>query len=140
LSFEYPEGVCFECSGCGVCCGDTDHKLRHILILESEAEAISALTGKPIEDFAVERGTAPYIYEMKKHEGGCVFLKNNKCKIYSERPMICRFYPFELKFDEEKCVHIFRFTKECPAINLSGRALTKRDFEELFKLAEERLL
>ncbi len=140
MSFECPEGVRFECNGCGLCCGNTDHKLRHILLLESEAEAISASTGQPIEDFATERGTAPYIYEMKKVGGNCFFLEDNKCTIYGERPLICRFYPFELKFDEEKGVHVFGFTKECPTVNLYGKRLTKEDFLALFKLAEERLL
>jgi len=140
LDFQYPEGVRFECNCCGICCGDTDHKLRHILLLECEAEAISALTGLPIENFTVEaKGKPPYLYEMKKTEGDCFFLKDNKCTIYGERPMICRFYPFELKYDEEKGGHIFRFTEECPTVNLCDKALTQKDFEALFKLAEERL-
>jgi len=140
LDFIYPEGVCFECNCCGLCCGDTDHKLRHILMLESEAEAISAATGLPIEDFAAEaKGTPPYLYEMRKTEGDCFFLKENKCTIYGERPLICRFYPFELKYDKEKDMHVFRFTNECPTINLCGRLMTQKDFEALFKLALERL-
>ncbi len=140
MDFEYPEGICFECNFCGLCCGDTDHKLRHILLLESEAEAVSAATGIPIEDFSVEtKGKPPYLYEMKKKEGDCFFLKDNKCMIYAERPLICCFYPFELKFDEEKGVHVFRFTKECPTINMSGKLMPKQDFEALFKLAEDRL-
>ncbi len=140
MDFTYPDNVCFECSCCGLCCGDTDHKRRRILLLESEAEEISAQTGLPIEDFAVEsNGTQPYIYEMKKIEGECFFLKDNKCTHYELRPLICRFYPFELKFDQDKGLHVFSFTLECPAIN-KGKVMVKRDFEALFLLAEERLL
>ena len=41
-----------------------------------------------------------YSYEMKKNKKGkCFFLKENQCCIYEFRPIICRFYPFELKFD-----------------------------------------
>jgi Fe-S-cluster containining protein len=108
--------------------------------LESEAEAISAETCSPIEDFATETGgTAPYIYEMKKTEGKCFFLKNNQCTIYETRPLICRFFPFELKFDQDKKIHVFKYTLECPTIN-KGKTLTRKDFEELFALAMQRLL
>jgi Fe-S-cluster containining protein len=139
VDFTYPDKVCFECNCCGICCADTDHKLRHILLLESEAEEISAKTGLPIEEFANESsGTPPYIYEVKKAEGDCRFLKDNKCIIYEARPLICRFYPFELKFDQDKNTHVFSYTLECPMIN-QGKQLTKNDFEALFALAEQRL-
>jgi|YelNatPaOPRAMG01_1025707.scaffolds.fasta_scaffold125103_2 Fe-S-cluster containining protein len=140
MAFIYPENVSFACNGCGLCCGDTAHKTRHILLLESEAEAISAQTCRPIEDFAEEiSGTAPYVYQMKKpKEGKCIFLENNRCIIYELRPLICRFYPFELKFDQDRGRYVFSYTLECPTIN-KGKALAKKDFEELFALAEERL-
>lgn len=139
MEFTYPADICFECNCCGICCADTDHKLRHILLLESEAEEISVATGKAIEDFCNEsNGTAPYIYEMKKVEGDCIFLKDNKCTNYEHRPLICRFYPFELKFDSDKDTHVFTATRECPMIG-QGKIMTKKDFEALYALATQRL-
>jgi len=77
---------------------------------------------------------------MKKtNEGKCVFLKENQCTIYNLRPLICMFYPFELKFDNGKVLHVFSFTTECPTIG-TGKSFNKRDFEKLFGLAQERLL
>lgn len=139
MDFTYPSDVCFTCNGCALCCGDTDHKLRHILLLESEAEEISAATGQPIEDFCNEsNGTQPYIYEMKKCEGDCVFLKDHKCTIYELRPLICRFYPFTLKFDADKDTYVFTATSECPMIG-RGKPMAKKDFEALYALAKQRL-
>lgn len=139
MDFTYPANVCFECNGCALCCGDTDHKLRHILLLESEAEEISAATGQPIEDFCKDsNGTQPYIYEMKKFEGDCVFLKDHKCTIYELRPLICRFYPFTLKFDADQDTHVFTATSECPMIG-QGKLMTHKDFEALYRLAKQRL-
>lgn len=139
MDFTYPTDVCFTCNCCGLCCGDTDHKRRHILMLESEAEEISAATGQPIEEFANEAvGTGPYVYEMKKLEGDCVFLKENKCTLYEHRPLICRFYPFELKFDADKDTHVFTATSECPMIG-QGKQMAKKDFQALYDLATERL-
>ena len=81
----------------------------------------------------------PYCYEMEKdNEGRCFFLKDNQCTIYTLRPLICRFYPFELKFDQDKNTHVFNFTLECPEIG-KGKLLTEKDFKELFLLAKEKL-
>jgi Fe-S-cluster containining protein len=141
VDFTYPNNVLFDCSKCGLCCGDTKEKNRHILLLESEANTISAQTCLPRQEFTREaKGESPYCYEIKKSkEGKCLFLKDNECSIYSLRPLICRFYPFELKFEQDKGQHVFDFTVECPGIS-KGRRITRKDFNELFLLAQERLI
>jgi Fe-S-cluster containining protein len=140
LAFNYPEGTRFECVKCGICCGDTAEKNRHILLLESEVKEISEKTGKKAADFCVEiEGSSPYGFEMRKQQDGkCVFLKNNQCTIYDFRPLICRFYPFELKFSEEQECYLFKVTLECPGVDL-GKCLEEVDFKKLFALAEEKL-
>jgi len=116
-------------------------KTRHILLLKNEAETISAHTHRSVEDFANGIvGNKPYTYEMKKPANGkCFFLKNNQCTVYPVRPLICRFYPFELRFDLYRDMHIFDFTLECPTIG-KGRIMGRKDFEELYLLAKQRLL
>ena len=134
--FNYPENIRFACSRCGICCGNTEKKQRHILLLQSEAERISGLTEQQIPEFAEEiEGRAPYVFEMKKtREGGqCVFLKGSKCRIYSKRPMICRFYPFELRPVADERFE-FLCTNECPGIG-KGRLLHEEYFRKLFQLA-----
>jgi Fe-S-cluster containining protein len=140
VDFSFPNNVLFECNKCGLCCGDTKEKTRSILLLESEAKAISAKTCLPKHVFTKQiGGKTPYCYEMKKSsEGKCFFLKDNQCIIYELRPLICRFYPFQLKFERDKDKHIFDLTLECPGIN-KGKMMGRKDFEELFLLAEERL-
>jgi Fe-S-cluster containining protein len=140
VEFICPTNVLFECSKCGLCCGDTEQKTRHILLLESEVDTISIETCLPKGDFIKQiTDKKPYCYEMRKSsDGKCFFLKNNQCRIYKLRPLICRFYPFELKFEVDKNQHVIDFTVECPGIN-RGRMMSRRDFEELFLLAQERL-
>jgi len=141
VDFIYPTNVLFNCSKCGLCCGDTEQKTRRILLLESEANDISAKTHQPKQAFTTDiRNTATYRYEMKKtSQGKCLFLKDdNDCAIYSTRPLICRFYPFELKFLKDKGRYGFEFTLECPEIG-KGKKFTKKDFEQLFILAKEKL-
>lgn len=140
MDFTCPNNVLFECSKCGLCCGDTQQKTRHILVLESEANAIATATSLPKQAFTKQiTDKNPYCYEMKKSsEGKCFFLKDNQCSIYKLRPLICRFYPFELKFNSDKDQHVFDFTVECPGIS-KGRIIARKDFEALFLLAQERL-
>ena len=135
MKFDYPAAVRFRCVKCGICCGDTNEKTRHILLLPPEAEQISKTTSQPTSRFAVKiNSTEPYTYEMKKREDGkCVFLENNRCTIYAVRPLICRFYPFELKSLGDK-KYQFLFTEECPAIG-KGRLLSEGYFRKMFRLA-----
>jgi Fe-S-cluster containining protein len=138
MSFNYPAAMRFQCIKCGICCGDTQEKTRHILLLKTEAEQIATTTSQPTSAFTVKiKDKAPYSYEMKKtEEGKCVFLENNCCTIYTARPLICRFYPFELKIAHDG-KHTFLYTTECPGIN-KGPMLSKNYFRKLLRLAHAR--
>lgn len=136
MHLKYPKNLRFVCLKCGICCGDTKQKKRHILLLRSEAERISVLTGQKIKEFAKRvDGKAPYVFEMRKaHENRkCVFLSEKSCIIYSERPLICRFYPFELRVTEES-EYSFRGTRECPGLG-KGDNLARGYFQTLAELA-----
>jgi Fe-S-cluster containining protein len=133
LDFQYPRHVRFVCEKCAKCCGDTKERVRLILLLKIEAERISQRTAKGIGEFAEKiKGFEPYLFRMKKtDEGKCVFLKDNLCTIYERRPLICRFYPFQLKnVGNDK--HVFTYTRECPSIG-KGPWLQRSFFEKLFR-------
>ena len=136
--FEFPKDVNFVCSKCALCCGDTEDTVRHVLLLETEAETIAKETSQDIKAFTEEvYGFEPYRYEMKKTEavGKCFFLENNRCTIYEIRPIICRFYPFELKnLGNEN--YLFLFTTKCSGIG-KGPRLEREFFEQLFKVAAD---
>jgi len=136
VKFTYPPAVRFHCVKCGLCCGDTKEKTRRVLLLKPEAEQIAKTILQPASQFAVKiQGAEPYSYEMKKtaEDGKCVFLKNDRCTIYEVRPLICRFYPFELKSPHDENYQ-FLFTEECPAIG-KGRVLAEDYFRKMFRLA-----
>jgi hypothetical protein len=135
MNFNYPTAVRFQCIKCGICCGDTKEKTRHILLLKTEAEQIATTTSQQTSKFTIKiNNKAPYTYKMKKTKNGkCIFLKNNRCTIYTARPLICRFYPFELK-TAHRGKHTFLYTTECPGIN-KGPMLSKNYFRKLLRLA-----
>lgn len=133
MDFEYPRNVRFRCQRCAICCGDTKDRVRSILLLKIEAKRISQKILKGVDEFAEKvEGCEPYIYRMKKtKDGKCIFLKGNLCTIYQTRPLICVFYPFELK-EVENDRYTFAYTSECPAIG-KGPQLKKSYFERLFE-------
>jgi Fe-S-cluster containining protein len=104
-------------------------------LLKREAELVSGAISQSIEEFATEvESREPYVYEMRKtgKEGKCVFLENNQCTIYSLRPLICRFYPFELRVTSNGR-HEFRHTEECPGVGKGKQPLKKSFFESLLR-------
>jgi len=103
-----------------------------ILLLKSEADHISETASMGPDEFAEKiEGFEPYVYQMRKtNDGKCVFLKDDSCSIYQMRPLICRFYPFQIdnignnRYD-------FTYTDECPGIG-EGPQLRKNFFKRLF--------
>lgn len=139
MTFIYPKNLAFSCILCGICCEDTEERKRRILLLDEEANWISYKIGKEISDFAIHyAGKSPYLYQiLKKENGKCVFLSiKNQCRIYQDRPLICRFYPFEL-INRINGGYEFLFTDECPGIN-QGEILEKKYFKNLFEIANKR--
>ncbi|MFB3889318.1 MAG: YkgJ family cysteine cluster protein [Candidatus Bathyarchaeia archaeon] len=146
VEFSYPKCMRFACNDCGICCGDTPTKTRRILLLRSDAERIAAQTGKQIADFTQTLdGKSPYVYELRKNSanGKCLFHQNNRCGIYEARPLVCRFYPFELSAAEDG-TPVFTVTLECPAVSVAdstkgGEILGKAYFKRLLRLAHAEL-
>ncbi len=139
MGFQYPEKIQFKCLECGICCGDTQEKTRHILLLDEEAQNIAKSVNKSVSDIASKvKDKKPYGYEMKKNTttGKCVFLKENRCTIYPKRPLICKFYPFGLETSREN-QKVFFFTTECPGIG-HGKVMQKNDYRILLSQAEEK--
>jgi hypothetical protein len=140
MEFNYPKNVHFKCDQCALCCGDTPKKIRTILLLKTETDHISQKVLIKLNNFAEKiEGFEPYAYRMKKtKDGKCVFLKDNLCSIYEVRPLICRFYPFQLKSLRTNR-YVFEYTTECPGIG-KGPQLKKEFFEELFKKSTELII
>lgn len=135
MSYTYPRNIRFECDRCALCCGDTENRKRSILLLETEVQLISKKTSMKINDFAeTTEGFEPYIYKIKKRteDGKCIFLKENLCSIYSLRPLICIFYPFQLE-NVGRRRYTFLYTNECPGIG-KGEELKKAFFQNLFQI------
>ena len=77
----------YTCRGCGQCC-----RCHGIPVSETDIDRIAAFlktsAGDFVRDFTEEDGKI-----LRRNSEGCVFLRNNACRIYSVRPYVCRIYP-----------------------------------------------
>ncbi len=137
MNLCYPKNVRFECQRCAHCCGDSSHRGRNVLLLESDVRQISKATGlRPLSFASRSTSVPPYRYRMKKRNGKCVFLDGKACRIYKIRPLICRFYPFSLKTGDNG--YRFEVSEECPGIGL-GETLVQEEFERMLEEANSKI-
>ncbi len=91
----------FKCELCARCC--TKEFNDHVFLLDSDLAIIrkiyiDSITPAPYYEFCDQNGRF-YVsgYALKsKPDGSCIFLENKRCKIYENRPLICRVYPHML--------------------------------------------
>lgn len=89
----YQNGLQFKCTGCGKCCTGAP---GYVWINSTEAKLIASDLNLPIEEFYAkytERKNGQYTLIEKKNFD-CIFFSDNQCKIYKNRPLQCRTYPF----------------------------------------------
>lgn len=133
----YPANVRWVCRRCAQCCRDIVGHRRRIRLLAAEADEISRRSGIAVEGFSAPTSNKIYCREMRKVNGECRFLHRNGCVVYTSRPLVCRFYPFEMR-KEGMLLRILLTDKRCPGIN-QGRRLKESFFKELASTAIERL-
>jgi len=92
------------------------------------------------------RGVGKYLLCLRMTDGdNCVFLgKDNLCKVYETRPMICRIYPFnqriskKLEYKENiRCPMEWKFHGEEAEEFLKNIEQNKKELEEYGRLCNE---
>ena len=72
----------FRCRQCGTCC-----RFKTVPVT---ADDIRRLESAGYTDFVL---TKPEL-SLRRVNGRCVFVKDDKCTVYEHRPNVCREYPF----------------------------------------------
>jgi Fe-S-cluster containining protein len=104
----------FGCTGCGNCCKDpllplTDSDIRRIVKHTGESAAVLV---RWVDRNGIDMDDEPEAFVMLrqgkrvmvlKHEGGgCRYLDaDDRCGIYSSRPLGCRIFPFDPTFSPQ---------------------------------------
>ncbi len=95
-------GLKFKCICCGECCrkiSDENSSAKGLPLFEWEVEKIKKLAA----DRGIEIGPIDLVLDKKSEKYFCTgyslslepcpFLKDNKCSIHKERPIVCRAFP-----------------------------------------------
>jgi len=90
---ELMDALGFKCQKCGFCCHIPIASEGFFPLLESDYHRIKNKRN-------IKRGNynVRWVYGCLKHrdDRSCMFLKNNICEIYKDRPFLCRLYPIQL--------------------------------------------
>ncbi len=90
----YKEGLNFKCTGCGYCCTGSP---GFVWLSEEDIVNLCEHLQLPREEF-FKRYTRKVFNRLSliedKKNFDCVFLKGNRCEVYSARPKQCRTFPW----------------------------------------------
>jgi Fe-S-cluster containining protein len=111
------EPLGFRCNGCGDCCrrlrvAVTHHDLRRLstgqgrpaaeLVEWLEPDAVD-MTGEPGSFVQLAHGRRLMV--LAQTDGACRLLQpDQRCSVYTDRPLDCRLFPFDLERDEQRQV------------------------------------
>ena len=99
--------VGFKCTLCGKCC--TKEYNNHVFLLtddliKAKEKYANMIVPAPYFEICDNNGCF-YVsgYALKvKENGDCVFLENNRCRIYEDRFLICGVYPYMLHREKDE--------------------------------------
>ena len=129
LEFYYPADISWTCIGCGDCCGDLDNRTRMIRLLPGD---ITRIEENGSEGFYEDWDEGSFTGIMCKKDGKCVFYSGDGCRIYENRALLCRIYPFWL--EKQNDYFLFGIDNECQGA-MKGEPLEEDFFAELLKMA-----
>jgi Fe-S-cluster containining protein len=131
------QSIGFECIRCGTCCYPVEMDSNLVMVTPAEIRQIMDYSGLTWEEVAepypesIDDGMN-HVYTLgwciRRLHNECRFLNAGRCKIYQNRPWICKTYPFMLDGDEVR-------TYPCPGI---GREISWEDACDLGQKLIER--
>jgi Fe-S-cluster containining protein len=102
---------------------------RRVLLLRKDVKLLEAAGETGFHEPAEE---GRFVAVMRKQEGRCVFLGEDGCRVYGDRPLLCRMYPFYV--ERQGDVYVIGVDEGCPGVG-GGEALTEEFFRGLLGYA-----
>ena len=90
----YEKGLKFSCTECGRCCTGSP---GYVWVNTQEMEEMARFLDIPLNEFKrmyTRRVGRRYSLLESKQTYDCVFLKDNKCRVYGARPTQCKTFPW----------------------------------------------
>lgn len=143
------EQFTFKCTCCGDCC----RGIKESVMLESlDAYRLARLLRQTdssiqmMDDMLLKyadpipltgNGFPIYVLKTVGEDDTCIFLKNNRCSVYSARPRTCRLYPITVGPDEKGKGFEYLLCREKPHHFVSGTVRTKDWLRDNFKREDQ---
>lgn len=131
--FYYPAGLSWMCRRCGRCCMDVEGWDRRVLLLRKD---VARLEEAGERGFHAPAAQGRFVAVMRKRDGRCVFLGEDGCTVYGDRPLLCRMYPFYV--ERRGDVYIVGVDEGCPGVG-GGGTLTETFFGGLLGYALDQM-
>lgn len=142
LQLHLPEGINYECTGCGKCCGGWA-----VPMTETDYERISAVNwAERLPKFQLvdlyrplkphEKQGTPYTHAIKESPTGqCPFVVDNLCFIHSQfesetKPSICQLFPYSFNETPSGVYATVSFVSMGVIHNSGKPLLEQRDYME----------
>ncbi len=127
---DLEKGIRFECQGSGNCCvsrGTYGFVYLSKKDIKKLSDGFKTTEQNFVKKYCHKTDGFIHLKELKKNNGNCIFLKNNKCTVYKSRPIQCRTWPF---WPENMNTKTWNndIAKNCPGI---GKGKVKRKKEIL---------
>lgn len=92
----WEEGIRFECQGSGNCCLSRG-QYGYVYLTQTDRKKMSESLGLTLQDFTkkyCEFSDGLFHLKNDSESEECLFLKKNRCTVYSARPTQCKTWPF----------------------------------------------
>jgi len=116
----YPNGLRFSCRQCGACCRD-DGEYTEVYVSRDEIARMAVFLNLFPHEFLKTYVRKSDGYEtLTSPAGVCVMLRENRCRVYPERPRQCRTWPF---WPQNLSRHVWygEVRKRCPGVGVGRR-------------------
>ncbi len=146
------EKIRFTCQKCGKCCG------AEVIVSYADVYRLSEderIREEILKKHQPRQAKGNLVYSTNSLMGvreryPCCFLKDNKCTVYTLRPLICRIFPFLVlpeevkpkrpykiiatrKTEEGEVFHLAIIGLNCPGLGVGEEV----DFDKLFEIGIE---
>jgi Fe-S-cluster containining protein len=140
LNLHVPEGINYECSGCGHCCLGWPVPLTtedYVRICEYEESAAGGASGARAAMRALDGGSDPALTKFthsleKRADGRCEFLtEDDRCRLHVEagpqmKPTICQLFPYNFTETPSGIYASVSFVSSAALFN-AGRPLSEQN-------------
>ncbi len=125
---DIEKGIRFECQGSGNCCvsrGNYGFVYLSKKDIKKLSDGFKITEQNFIKNYCQKTDGFIHLKELKKNNGNCIFLKDNKCTVYKSRPIQCRTWPFWHENMNTKTWNN-EIAKNCPGVG-KGKVKTKKE-------------